>query len=271
VSGWGDHVSGMSTQTLDDASVEAVLTGRPVPGELEGMTEAVELIRSVAQRPVRPSPELAELLVTGRFRASRRCRVATGTTLTKLSAMSLRVKVATGIAAGLSGLTGVAAAGEISDAVQESVAVVQEGVASAVEMVIPIDLAKPKASVDAAEDAPAEGGFPAEVSKHAHEVDSPVVPSPQPSTSATPAPSPTPTTESATPQPSESPTPEPTPTPTAEPTSEPTSEPSSTPTPTPTEEPTPDPAPSAPAEAGSPAVGKGKAPVGTTGRALGAD
>ncbi len=161
----GDDVGEMSTQRpLDDASIEDVLRGAQVPPELEPLAGVVQSLRSAAQRPVRPTLELAERMAAGVFPidgAKRRTRV--GETLSKFAAMSLRAKVATGFAAALTGLTAATAAGALPDAAQERVE-------TAIESVTPIDF--PDAAEfgqEVAEDAQDGGVDGGEISEWARE------------------------------------------------------------------------------------------------------
>jgi len=120
-------------RVLDDVSVEAVLRGGTVAPELEPLAGFVRVIRTAAAQPVRPSRELADRMASGVFVTDRPDRRANaGTTLSKLAAMSLRAKVATGCAAALTGLTGVTAAGALPE-------VAQERAETIIESVTPID------------------------------------------------------------------------------------------------------------------------------------
>lgn len=162
---WGDDVGEMSTRRpLDDASVEAVFRGAQVPPELEVLVGAVQSLRSAAQRPVRPTTELAERMATGVFpidSAQRRTKI--GETLSKLAAMSLRAKVATGFAAALTGLTAATAAGALPDAAQERVE-------TAIESVTPIDFPeRAEFGQEVAEDAQDGGVDGQEISEWARE------------------------------------------------------------------------------------------------------
>ena len=162
---WGDDVGEMSTRRpLDDASVEAVLRGAQVPPELEPLAGVVQSFRSAAQGPVRPTTELAERMAAGVFsidRAQRRTKI--GQTLSKLAAMSLRAKVATGFAAALTGLTAATAAGALPDAAQERVE-------TAIESVTPIDFPdRAEFGQEVAEDAQDGGVDGREISEWARE------------------------------------------------------------------------------------------------------
>lgn len=113
---------------LDDAAVEAVLRGGAVAPELEPLASFVDTIRTTATRPVRPSRELADCMVSGVFVTARARRTRARRSSSKLAAMSLRTKVTAGCAAALTGLTGVAAAGALPDAAQERVETMIESV-----------------------------------------------------------------------------------------------------------------------------------------------
>ena len=255
---WGDDIGEMPDQRLlDDASVEALLGGRSVPPELERLAGAVAVLRETARQPVRPTPELSAFMAAGGF-DPRRDHQPTGweAASARLAGMSLRLKLAAGFAAGLTGLTGVAAAAqELPVTVQASVETaaefvapmdvitelpqaVRESVETAVELVTPIEFAEPDKAKVAVEqmdpedatknEAPLIGGGPAVPPAIASPAPAPS-PSPGVSVPAEPTPTPTPT---AAPTPSPTPTDPPVPTP--------------TPTPTPTETQTPDPIPAGP-------------------------
>jgi hypothetical protein len=160
VSDWGDYGGDMFTRRpLDDASVEAVLRGGQVPAELEPLAGAVRMIRSTALETVRPSAELASRMATGVFPVDDVKR----STLSKLAAMSLRAKIATGFAAALTGLTGATAAGALPDAAQQRVE-------TAIESVTPIDFPESaEFGQEVAEDARDGGVDGQEISEKAHE------------------------------------------------------------------------------------------------------
>jgi hypothetical protein len=251
VSHWGDHLGEMPTQRLlDDASVEAVIEGRLVPSDLYALASVVSVLRETARQPVRPSHELAAFMARGgcggiRRQPSTRWHVAAS----RLAGMSLRIKLAAGVAAGLTGLTGAAAAaGEMPDAVQASVETAVEtavpsvdvavetavdSVEAAVEFVTPIEFpderVTSKGNVDQATKVDDNLTAPVSVvSPPPYPVDgalSGLIISPLPSASAMPEPSPDPEpvvvpTDPPTPpppDPSATPAPEPTPTPTPSP------------------------------------------------------
>jgi hypothetical protein len=254
VSHYSDGLGEMPTQRLlDDASVEAVLAGRLVPSELEELASAVGVLRETARRPVRPSLELTQFMASGGLAASIREQQPTRwhTASSKLAGMSLRIKLAVGVAAGMTGLTGAAAAaGELPDAVQASVEVVETvvekaaesvevaaaGVEEAVEFVTQKEFPDGRVSSKGIEqpgkpDGPGEPTDAASSLPYAVDVEvPPAIASP------TPIPSPTPTAP-AVPPPVLEPPADPTPPPSPE--STPTPEPEPSPTPTPTPEPTP--------------------------------
>jgi hypothetical protein len=288
----GDDIGEMPNQRLlDDASVEAVLEGRSVPSDLDALASVVGVLRETARRPIRPSHELAQFMSTGGLH--RRHRFASWHPVSSaLAGTSVRLKLAAGLAAGLTGVTGAAAAaGELPDVVQASVETgvslitpidlvdklpqtVQAGVQTAVQFVTPIDvIGEPETAKGTADqvqfvaglafDAP---GIPPTIALDVVEpqptasptpaatrsAPDPVAPFPVPTPSETPTPTPSPS-----PSPTESPTPEPDPTPSE------TSTPSPTPDP-PTESPTPAPAPAGdaqPAAAGDPQAGTGNQAV----------
>jgi hypothetical protein len=278
VSHWGDHISEMPTQRLlDDASVEAVIEGRPVPSDLYALASVVSVLRETARHPVRPSHELAEFMARGgcggiRRQPSTRWHVAAS----RLAGMSLRFKLAAGVAAGLTGLTGAAAAaGEMPDAVQASVETAVEtavpsvdvavetavdSVEAAVEFVTPIEFpderVTSKGNVDQATKVDDNLTAPVGVvSPPPYPVDgalSGLIVSPLPSASAMPEPSPDPEPVVVPTDPPTPPPPDPSATPAPEPTPTPTPSPSPEETPT---EPPPPPDPLPPADAQAAAGG----------------
>lgn len=151
-------------RVLDDASVEALLRGSTVAPELEPLAGFVRAIRTAAAEPARPSRELADRMASGVFVTDRPDRRAkAGTTLSKLAAMSLRAKVATGCAAALTGLTGVSAAGALPDAAQERVETM-------IESITPIDFPdRAEFGQEVAEDAQDGGVDGQQISERAKE------------------------------------------------------------------------------------------------------
>jgi hypothetical protein len=266
VSRYGDDLGEMPTQRLlDDASVEAVLEGRLVPSELAELASVVGVLRETASRPVQPSFELAAFMAAGGLapldlQQPSRWRVASS----KLAGMSMRLKLAAGVAAGITGLTGAAAAaGELPPPVQESVEIAVEavvdgavvtvevaanGVEAAVEFVTPIEFPDERVSSKGHIEQP---GKPAVLTKDTEVADQPpyAVDAEVPPAIASPTPSPSPTLEvpavppAAPPEPTTESTPTPTPEATASSESTPTPEPTPTPTPTPSEAPPPPPPP----------------------------
>jgi hypothetical protein len=244
----GDDIGEMPTQRLlDDAAVEAILQGRPVPSELAGVASAVGVLRETAGRPVRPSLELAEFIATGGAGSYHQAELTRWRSVsTKLAGMSLRLKLAAGVAAGLTGLTGAAAAaGELPPAVQagvdSAVATVvdtaADSVEAAVEFVTPIEFPEERVSSKGHIDQPGKPdplSGPVELADPLpYAVDAAVPPA---IASPTPSPSPVPQIVPPVVEPTVAPTPSPAP------------EPSPEPSPTPTATPTPEPSPTAPPE-----------------------
>ncbi|HEX2362039.1 MAG TPA: hypothetical protein VHI11_08215 [Jiangellaceae bacterium] len=268
---------------LDDASVEAVLDGRSVPSDLDALANAVGVLRETARRPIRPSHELAQFMSTGGLH--RRHRFASWRSVSStLAGTSVRLKLVAGLAAGLTGVTGAAAAaGELPDVVQASVdtgvslitpidlidklpQTVQAGVQTAVEFVTPIDvIGEPETAKGTADQVEFVAGLA---------FDAPAIPStiamdavdPEPTASPTPTRAPAvPLVPLPSPSPIETLSPTPSPSPTASPTPEPEPTPSETPAPTPTpdpptESPTP---PAVPPGDAQPAAAADPQPAGT--------
>jgi hypothetical protein len=68
MSDFGDDEGEMTAYPrLDDATVEALISGRPVPAELDGLTTFVAEMRSMADGPVEPSARLASMMASGVF------------------------------------------------------------------------------------------------------------------------------------------------------------------------------------------------------------
>jgi hypothetical protein len=251
---WGDDIGEMPTQRLlDDASAEAILGGRQVPSELEPLASAIAVLRETARQPVRPSAELSAFMAAGGFHPRREQRSTGWQAASKrLAGMSLRLKLAAGFAAGLTGLTGVAAAAlEFPETVRASVQ-------TAVAFVPPVDLI-------------AEPEHTEETVQQPQEIDGRKFsgrargPGDEPKTALAPG------TTLVTPTPTESPPPEavvapqPAGTPSAMPTPMPT--PTSPPLPTPSESPTPSPTPepTSPSPTPDPIPGGGEAQLAPTG------
>jgi hypothetical protein len=129
---WRDEVRGSTV--LDDASIEALFRNEPVPEELVAVAGAVGVLRSAAQRPVRPSAELAERMSTGDFGDALPEPVPTVTGAhRKPPQMGVRAKVAIGALAGFFGLTVATVAGALP-------APLQEGLETLVELVTPVEI-----------------------------------------------------------------------------------------------------------------------------------
>ena len=240
-----------SQRLLDDASAEAILSGRQVPPELEPLAGAIGVLRETTRQPVRPSPELSAFMAAGGFHPRREQR-STGwqAASERLAGTSLRLKLAAGFAAGLTGLTGVAAAAlEYPETVRASVQ-------TAVAFVPPVDLI-------------AESEHTKETVEQPQEIDGRKFsgrargPGDQPKTALAPGTTlvtPTPT-ESAVPEAVVAP--EPADTPSAMPTPTPTSPAIPVPTESPTPSPTPE--PPSPSPTPEPIPGGGEAQLAPTG------
>ncbi len=118
---------------LDDATVEAVLRGGPVPADLEPLAAAVGALRTLPEQPVRPSAELAARMATGDFAsavAPRPSRRSAGrhASRRRLVALPLSVKVAASSVLALGGLASATAAGALPEPAQERVESVIEAV-----------------------------------------------------------------------------------------------------------------------------------------------
>lgn len=118
---------------LDDATVEAVLRGGPVPADLEPLATAVGALRALSGQPVRPSDELAARMATGDFAsavAPRPSRRSAGrhAARRRFAALPLRVKVAASSVLALGGLASATAAGALPEPAQEQVEWVIEAV-----------------------------------------------------------------------------------------------------------------------------------------------
>ncbi|HEX6338050.1 MAG TPA: hypothetical protein VFZ85_13905 [Jiangellaceae bacterium] len=138
MSGSRDYRDEMHAQReLDDATVEAVLSGEPVPAELEPLAEALGTLRALPGQPVRPSEELAARMATGDFAsavAPRPSRRSAGRHVARrrLAALPLRAKVAAGSVLALGGLASATAAGALPDHAQQ-------GVESVIEIMTPFE------------------------------------------------------------------------------------------------------------------------------------
>ena len=203
MSHWGDHIGEMPNQRLlDDTSIEAILHGRNVPSELEALASAVCVLRETARQPVQPSPELTAFMAAGgydpyRDRRPSRWQAASA----KLAGTSLRLKIAAGFAAGLTGVTGMAAAaGELPETMQASVE-------TAVAFVTPMDFTALPAPAKVAVEQPQV----IDGQKHSGRARADGQPKAAVALQAVPTPTPTPTTHADADADAE-PTPTPTPT-----------------------------------------------------------
>ncbi|WP_162605411.1 hypothetical protein [Jiangella ureilytica] len=163
------------TALPDDATVEAILQRTWIPSggdgwaDLAALADAVAAIRRCADAAVPPRAELARRIAAGDF---------TGVTPTppdpdltararlrrRLAAMSHRTRAVAVLAAGFTGLTGVAAAGSLPDSAQQRVE-------SVIEAVTPISFDDHAGfGQDVADDAQDGGVDGQEVSEDAHEL-----------------------------------------------------------------------------------------------------
>lgn len=125
---FSDDMSEMRTRSvLDDATVEAILTGGPTAPEHAPLADVVHVIRNAGTEPVEPSRQLASCMAAGDFGGIAsaplphgRHRVG-GRARSMLAAMSLRARAATGVAILFTGLSGATAAGALPDAWEEKV------------------------------------------------------------------------------------------------------------------------------------------------------
>lgn len=166
----------MTTTALsDDATVEAILQRTWIPSggdgwaDLAALAETVDAIRRSADDAVPPTAELARRIATGDFAGitptppaqddSARARLRR-----RLATMSLRSRAVTVLAAGVTGLTGVAAAGALPGPAQD-------GVESVIESVTPIEFDDGAGfGQDVSDDAQDGGVDGQEVSEDAHEL-----------------------------------------------------------------------------------------------------
>jgi hypothetical protein len=170
VSPWRDYPSEMNTQReLDDATVEAVLRGDPLPAELEPLAQAIITLRSLPEHPVRPSPELAARMAAGEFasaaapRPSRRSAGRHRAARSRLTALPLRAKVAAVAALAVVGLGTATVAGALPEPAQHQLEWV-------IESVTPIDFGdRSEFGQDVADDARDGGVDGREVSDRAKE------------------------------------------------------------------------------------------------------
>lgn len=135
-----------------DAIVEDMLAGREVPAEWEPLAAAVHELRSSIDRPAGPMPpELARRVANSDFTVTLEPKSNARTAIRKVSSLSLKTKVAAGLAVGFTGLTGVTAAGALPDAAQERVE-------NVVESVTPIEFPERAEFGDEVSDDAQEGG-----------------------------------------------------------------------------------------------------------------
>ncbi|WP_116946848.1 hypothetical protein [Jiangella endophytica] len=134
---------------LDEDTVEALLTGRPVQPGLAPLAGAVGQIRAASRQPVRPSDELARRMASGDFTgitpalpasepARRRLR-------SWLAGASPRARVVTGAVVVFTGLSAATAAGALPGGAQARVE-------SFIETVTPISFQRDEPAPDLVED-----------------------------------------------------------------------------------------------------------------------
>jgi hypothetical protein len=137
---------------LDDDTVEALLTGRPVTPGLAPLAGAVGELRAVARQPVRPSAELAQRLASGDFSGISPAPPATKPAPAPhrlrswLAAISPRARIVTGAVLVFTGLSAATAAGALPGGAQHRVE-------SFVEAVTPISFQRDEPDVVDVEDA----------------------------------------------------------------------------------------------------------------------
>lgn len=126
----GDYFDVTSTRhDLDEAAVEALLRGEQAPRELEPLAVALRVVHASGSVPVRPSPALAERMARGDFSdVPLHDQSMIGRAMQRLARLSIRAKIASVIAVGITGASGVAAAGALPDAAQAKVENVVEAV-----------------------------------------------------------------------------------------------------------------------------------------------
>lgn len=153
MSGSDDYPNVRSTrEELDDASIEALLHGDQTPGELDALATAMSAIRASGQVPIQPSQELRERMARGDFSDIPPYRPSMiGRAMQRFARSTTRAKAACLVAVGITGLSGVTAAGALPDAAQERVE-------TAVEAVTPIEFPdRTSFGQEVAEDAQDEG------------------------------------------------------------------------------------------------------------------
>jgi hypothetical protein len=168
VSGSRDYQDEMHAhRELDDATVEAVLSGKLVSAELEPLAAAVGALRALRGQPVRPSEELAARMATGDFAsavAPRPSRRSAGRHVARrrLAALPLRAKLAAGGVLALGGLASATAAGALPDQAQQ-------GVESVIEIITPFEFADSDFGREVSDDARDGGVDGQEISEKAKE------------------------------------------------------------------------------------------------------
>jgi hypothetical protein len=147
---------------LDDALIEALLRGEQVPRELHPLASVLQAIQASGLAPVQPSAELTERMARGDFSdvpVSQRSLI--GRAAQRLARLSLRAKIASVLAIGVTGVSGVTAAGALPDAAQQRVE-------NVVEAVTPLEFADTSNfGQDVADDAQDGGANGAEISEEA--------------------------------------------------------------------------------------------------------
>jgi hypothetical protein len=120
---------------LDDATIDAIVDGRPVAGELEAVVAFARQVRMVAVDPTGPTPsaELARILrgedttIEGSTVKSRRATI-----LSRAAGLGVAAKIAIGAGAAAAGVTGAGALGALP-------ASANHAVRHAIETVAPVD------------------------------------------------------------------------------------------------------------------------------------
>ncbi len=146
----GDHSDEMlPLHLLDEDTVEALLTGRPVTPGLAPLAGAVGELRAAARQPARPSAELAQRMAAGDFSGiapvppalephGRRLR-------SWLAGVSPRVRAVTGAVVVFTGLTAATATGALPGGAQAHLE-------SFIETVTPISFQADEPGTDVVED-----------------------------------------------------------------------------------------------------------------------
>jgi hypothetical protein len=168
VSGSRDYQDEMHAYCeLDDATVEAVLSGETVAAEFEPLAAAVGALRALPGQPVRPSDELAARMATGDFAsavAPRPSRRSAGRHVARrrLATLPLRAKAAAGSVLALGALASATAAGALPDQAQQ-------GVESVIEIMTPFEFADSNFGREVSDDARDGGVDGQEISEKAKE------------------------------------------------------------------------------------------------------